>query len=192
MFHHLQYQSLLQANFTPKTYALPHVMEQIWRCLLSLQESIMEASKANNLEWLNQLLAKEDYDVLDAVIYCARQGKMEAVKMLLPHMYEYWGAELKEGMWQTLETAIAAASEHAQVDVVRLLLQKEDENDEIAWKVITTAAKKGDLDMLHVATEIIDILFGGTEKDQRAGVLLQAICSSNAFDQSLLPGLGIS
>ncbi|KAE9097888.1 hypothetical protein PF010_g15778 [Phytophthora fragariae] len=175
MFRHHQCRSLLQANFPPKLYALPHVMEQIWRCLLSLQESVMETSKANDLEWLKQLLAKEDCDVSDAVIYNASQGKMEAVKLLLPYMHEDWGFELKEGMWQTLETAIDAASEHAQIDIVRLLLLKEDENDEIVWKVISTAAKKGNIDMLHVATEIVDTLFGGTEKDQRAGVLLQAI-----------------
>ncbi|KAJ8525651.1 hypothetical protein ON010_g15463 [Phytophthora cinnamomi] len=135
----------------------------------------MEALKANDLDWLKELLGREDYDVSDAVIYSARTGKTEAVKLLLPHMYESWGYDLKEGMWETLEKAVVAASDHVQLDVVNLLLPKNNEDDGVAWEVIATAAEKGHIDLLKLATQIVDSVFGSREKGDRVSVLRRAI-----------------
>ncbi|GMF46326.1 unnamed protein product [Phytophthora fragariaefolia] len=167
--------NFLHAHFPQKIYALPHVMETIWTFMLSPQEAVMEASKANDLTWLKNLLDRFDCDVSDAVVCSASNGNVEVLELLLPHLFDTENDDASDGSWDTLKQAVCAAAENSHLHAVSLLLPKFGETDDVAWELITAAAKKGDLGLLKVATEIADDGYVREDRMERSRTLLWTI-----------------
>ncbi|OWY97197.1 hypothetical protein PHMEG_00032333 [Phytophthora megakarya] len=101
-------------------------MQQIDYFLMGPKAAIMNAARANEIEWLDQLLTRFKCDVAKALVVAAAKGHQLTVQILLRAISEH-SRKQKEEAYKVFLRATLVAGKNNHLDLVKLLMTKADE-----------------------------------------------------------------
>ncbi|GMF30166.1 unnamed protein product [Phytophthora lilii] len=160
-------------------------MKAIDSLLMTPQEAVVEAAKTNQLKWLQDLLGQHAFKVLNvALVDAARDGSVEAVKVLTLKVIGDQTGTLQSTKFEVLKSAAIAAAGNGHLPVVELLFSElnayerhdksEDEEDsdyddtageyssschDGAQEIFDAAAANGHLRVAHFVANCAPVTF---------------------------------
>ncbi|KAG6617330.1 uncharacterized protein IUM83_02445 [Phytophthora cinnamomi] len=148
------YERLQHATFPVAISALPHVMKQIDRLLMTPEEALLDAAASAEMRWLNLLLATFSCGVSEPFVAAASRGHGKVLKRLLRAVSDAHRRGQDDPVLMVLEAA-AAAGAGGHLKIVHAMLRSAEEVEggrakdkrAAAAKTLKEAARNGHLDV---------------------------------------------
>ncbi|KAE9115758.1 hypothetical protein PF010_g9222 [Phytophthora fragariae] len=119
------YERLKDATFPVGITALPHVMKQIDRLLMTPEEALVDAAATAQMRWLDYLLTKFDVSVAKPLVAAASRGHVEVLARLLRSNSDS-GRKGKEDRLKMILAAATAAGGGGHLKMLLALLRYVD------------------------------------------------------------------